>query len=143
MLSPSVIFHSHSRLDNIFSGCGRTIEQTLRDCLEGRTKPENIPHICVLQLPPLEGVPDAPRFVSLNNRRLYVFKELQRVGRLVGGVIPVRIRPSNKKETEKYRKQTLVCQARIKRGPGEGGAGEKALGGCGGVEAQIKHHVEE
>ena len=114
-LSPSVIFHSHSRLDNVFSGCGRTIEQTIRDCLTGRTTPDHIPQICVLQLPPVESDPGAPRFVSLNNRRLYVYKELLRLDKLKSGVITVRLRMATKKEAEKYRKQTLVPQARIKK----------------------------
>ena len=73
-LSPSGIYFSHSRLDTKFSGCGKDIATTLAEILAGHTPVQAIPLITVLEV---EG-----RHISLNNRRLYLFKELLRLGRL-------------------------------------------------------------
>ena len=148
-LSPDLIYHSHSRLEGVFSGCGKTIEGTLQDLLTGRIPPDAIPLISVLQLP--TPTPDSPRFVSLNNRRLYVFKELHKANKLKDGLITCRCRVATKKEAEKYLKQTLALNARIKKAPPSPGKGvSKKLtpgggggGGGGGARKKEEEEVEE
>ena len=147
-LSPDLIYHSHSRLEGVFSGCGKTIEGTLQDLMTGRIPPDAIPLISVLQLP--TPTPDSPRFVSLNNRRLYVFKELHKANKLKDGLITCRCRVATKKEAEKYLKQTLALNARIKKAqpsPGKGAVKKLATGGGsgggGGGGARKKEEEEE
>ena len=132
-LSPSLIYFSHSRLDTKFSGCGKDIATTLAEVLSGQTRLEAIPVITVLEV---EG-----RHVSLNNRRLYLFKELQRLGRLPGGVVPCRSQKPTPKEVKKYAGATLALSAKLtKCGPaprpgGGGGGGGGAAGAAGAAAA--------
>ena len=68
----SILF-THSRVSRWFSGCGMRLEDTLALILDGKLDATQLPMITVL------GSPDAPGVLfSLNNRRLWVFKELQR-----------------------------------------------------------------
>ena len=50
-LDPNEIAFSYKKLSPTFSGCGRSLRQTLADILEGRTKAEDLPLIAVLALP--------------------------------------------------------------------------------------------
>ena len=66
MLDPLCIRFTHSRIRPTFSGCGRTIEQTMNEIRAGAITPADLPRITVI---PLE---DGESYCSLNNRRLYV-----------------------------------------------------------------------
>lgn len=72
-VDPRRVRYAHSKIKPIFSGCGRTIEQTLEEIREGTTQPSDLPTITVI-LGPVDPVDEKPWFFSLNNRRLYVLK---------------------------------------------------------------------
>lgn len=68
ILDPRIIYFTHSRIRDTFSGCGRTIAQTESEILSGTLKVSDIPMITVLF--------DGARYYSHNNRRLFLFKKL-------------------------------------------------------------------
>lgn len=72
-VDPRRVRYAHSKIKPIFSGCGRTIEQTLDEIRGGKTLPTDLPAITVI-LGPVDPVDGQPCFFSLNNRRLFVFK---------------------------------------------------------------------
>ena len=143
-LSPSVIYFSHSRLDSRFSGCAKDIGTTLSEIVSGVTPLSAIPLITVLEVEGAEG----GRYVSLNNRRLYLFKELLRLGRLPGGEIQVRIKKPTAKEAKKY-SGTLALTAKLSK-CGASGKGQpaatttsKAGGGAAAVAVRQSHGAGE
>ncbi|CAN0447961.1 unnamed protein product, partial [Ectocarpus sp. 8 AP-2014] len=82
-VDPRHVRYAHSKIKPHFSGCGRTIEQTLGEIREGKTRPSDLPMITVLLGPPDPAVDGGQQqqqqqhqqcFFSLNNRRLFVFK---------------------------------------------------------------------
>lgn len=77
-VDPRRVRYAHSKIKPLFSGCGRTIEQTMREIRGGKTRVADLPMITVL-LGPLDPSDGQQWFFSLNNRRLFVFK--------VGGVL--------------------------------------------------------
>jgi hypothetical protein len=108
-LDPAVIRFTHSKIRPFFSGCGRKIEDTLNDILEGRLTIEQLPLILVL---PING-----EYFSLNNRRLYVMKELRDRGLLnyCGNEVSVRIKTALPKEQLRYTPQRCSLVAKIMR----------------------------
>lgn len=78
-VDPRHVRYAHSKIKPHFSGCGRTIEQTLDEIRDGKTRPSDLPMITVL-LGPTDPAVDGGQqqqqqcFFSLNNRRLFVFK---------------------------------------------------------------------
>jgi hypothetical protein len=73
-LDPEVIYFTHSKIRKRFSGCNKLLAETLQEVLEGRTPLSAIPRIRVIH--------DGNRYYSMNNRRLWLFKELKRAGYL-------------------------------------------------------------
>ena len=71
-LDPCIIYHTHSRIRNTFSGCGKKVEDTLNDLLTQRIKVSDLPMITVEY--------DGKNYYSLNNRRLYVIKKCKENG---------------------------------------------------------------
>ncbi|KAH3896178.1 uncharacterized protein LOC127864355 [Dreissena polymorpha] len=76
-LRPSDIHYSQDSINNTFDArckhSGVSIGQTLDDILEGRTNKNNIPIITVVEW---NG-----KWVTADNRRLWVFRELERLGK--------------------------------------------------------------
>lgn len=72
-VDPRRVRFAHSRIKPLFSGCGRTIDQTLAEIRAGKTVPSDLPMITVI-LGPIDTTDGQQWFYSLNNRRLYVFK---------------------------------------------------------------------
>lgn len=72
-VDPRRVRFAHSRIKPIFSGCGRTIEETLDEIRAGKTAPSDLPKITVI-LGPVDKQDGQQWFFSLNNRRLFVFK---------------------------------------------------------------------
>ena len=72
-VDPRRVRYAHSKIKPLFSGCGRTIEQTLCEIRAGKTRAADLPIITVL-LGPLDPSDGQQWFFSLNNRRLFVFK---------------------------------------------------------------------
>src|SRR3546814_893481 len=95
-IDPAHIRFTHSRIRPFFSGCGRRVEDTMNDILEGRMRFEDLPFITVIAM---EG---GDVFFSLNNRRMYVIKQLKERGFLQ--TVPVRIKSDaeRRKLREKY-----------------------------------------
>ena len=143
-LSPALIYFSHSRLDTKFSGCGKDIATTLAEILCGQTRVEAIPLITVLEV---EG-----RFISLNNRRLYLFKELLRLGRLPGGEVQCRSQKPTAKELKKYVSgATLALTAKLTNcgplpkaeGRGKAGGSKPAAAAAAGGSGAMPTEEEE
>ena len=93
-INPDCIRFTHSRIRPFFSGCGKRIEDSILELKSGCTKIEDIPQITVIEN---EG-----EFYSLNNRRLYMFKFLNREGLLPKGVIRVFKKKALDREIRKY-----------------------------------------
>lgn len=82
-----------------FSGCGRRIEDTIQSIVEGTTSVDDLPKITVLR-------GEGGHLFSLNNRRLYTFKQLRQLGalenRTPSNTINVRIKSALPREIKKY-----------------------------------------
>lgn len=72
-VDPRRVRYAHSKIKPVFSGCGRTIEQTLQEIRDGKTLPSDLPAITVL-LGPADPADGGGCYFSLNNRRLFVLK---------------------------------------------------------------------
>jgi hypothetical protein len=84
-IDPDIIYHTHSKIRNRFSGCGKLIEDTITEIISGKTKIEDLPIITVEY--------DGKNYYSLNNRRLYVIKHCKKIGLIK--TILVRIKKVN------------------------------------------------
>ncbi len=69
-IDPSIIYFTHSKIRNRFSGCNKTIDDTYNEIILGNTLINDIPRISVHYY--------NDKYISLNNRRLYLFKKLQK-----------------------------------------------------------------
>lgn len=88
-IDPSIIYFTHSKIRIRFTGCCKLLEETLEEIKTGITAIESIPKIRVIY--------DGTRYYSLNNRRLWVFKELNKIGLL--DLVKVELkRPESKSE---------------------------------------------
>lgn len=73
-LQPSVIYFTHSKIRNRFTGCGKTLQETLNELITGVIATSDIPSIRVYT--------DGTNYYSANNRRLWVFKQLETLGHI-------------------------------------------------------------
>ena len=94
-IDPLSVYFTHSRVRPQFSGCGRKLQDTLDDLLTGRMELETLPFITIL------GGGDGHYF-SLNNRRLWVLKELRKAGKLPLNVVRVRTKEALPRERDRY-----------------------------------------
>ncbi|KAJ3350518.1 hypothetical protein HDU91_006239 [Kappamyces sp. JEL0680] len=78
------------------------LQETFDEIMDGRTPVEAIPKIRVIF--------DGSRYYSLNNRRLWLFKELQKAGRL--DVVQVELRKPETKSEARLGQQTLSLTAK-------------------------------
>jgi len=99
-LNPDIIFHTHSKIRNRFSGCAKTIDETLEEIKSKVLNINNLPMITV----EYNGI----NYYSLNNRRLYVIKRCKELGLIE--TIKVRLIFKDRKE---YRKNTYSYSAKI------------------------------
>jgi hypothetical protein len=100
-----------------FSGCGRSVEQTLDDIRIGKISPNDLPTIQVI-VGTDTSLDGKPWYFSLNNRRLWVLKECQKEGLLERqhNMIRVRIRAfKSKREQERYTLQNCSLEAKFIR----------------------------
>lgn len=116
MVDPARCRFQHSKIRPYFSGCGRSIHETLENILEGKTKVSDLPPIQVLVGD--ESMDDelGPWYFSLNNRRLWVLKRLREQGHLekFGNKVAVRVRrPNSQKEKERYTLSNCALEARL------------------------------
>ncbi|KAL7454035.1 hypothetical protein ACHAWC_005682 [Mediolabrus comicus] len=127
-ISPSRIRYQHSRIRSTFSGCGRSVTDTLDEIRRGELNPWDLPVIQVL-VGPDENDGNGPWYFSLNNRRLWVFKQCLKEGLLDNSkhnnTIPVRIRlPKSAAEAERYSVNNCALEAKFMRESGGGGGGK-------------------
>ncbi|CAM9637813.1 unnamed protein product, partial [Phaeothamnion confervicola] len=154
-VDPRRIRFAHSRIRPVFSGCGRTLNATIEEVKTGQTSLSDIPTITVIEGPkkekndnrtadedvddggrrrgrgrkaPAENN-DEPWFFSLNNRRLYVFKELRDMGLLPCNTVRVRARAPKPHECKRYTLERCAERATVMGG---GSGGDGGGGGCDG-----------
>ena len=72
LLDPNIIFFTHSKIRERFSGCNKTIQETFEELKIKKIKITDIPKIKVLY--------DGTNYYSKNNRRLYLFKKCKNEG---------------------------------------------------------------
>ncbi len=108
-LNPIDIHFTHSVISERFTGCGKQLRETLQDIIENKTSVHDIPKIKVFYID--NGKNDII-YMSENNRRLWVFKELHRLGFL--DTVNVRLeRATNKKYYKNSKSYSL--HAKLKK----------------------------
>lgn len=116
MVDPARCRFQHSKIRPYFSGCGRSVHETLENIAEGKMEVSDLPPILVLVGD--ESMDDelGPWYFSLNNRRLWVLKRLREQGHLekFGNKVAVRVRrPNSQKEKERYTLSNCALEARL------------------------------
>ena len=99
---------THSKVFPNFSGCGITLEETLRQLLCGKMDITKLPKITVVRS---STHPDV--YYTLNNHRLWVLKELRRAD--VISSVTVRLRQMMPREQTKYTIARCASEATIMR----------------------------
>lgn len=111
MVDPCRVRFQHARIRPYFSGCGRSVTETLDSIREGVLSPSDLPPIQVIVGPESE---DGPWYFSLNNRRLWVLKRCREEGLLPNNKIYVRVRkPKSEQESARYSLQNCALEAKI------------------------------
>ena len=105
----SVVRFTHSRVQPFFSGCGIRLEDTLEQLTSGRMALEDLPTITVIA----NSSADVTFFVSLNNRRLWVLKQLHDQGYFGNRTIKVRVKKVLPREVNRYAIDRCVLNAKI------------------------------
>ncbi|GMH50708.1 hypothetical protein TrRE_jg776 [Triparma retinervis] len=125
-LDPDKIRFQHSRVKSHFSGCGRSVLGTLDDIRQGTTEVADLPPIQIIigDVNEEGGV----WYYSLNNRRLWVIKQLKKEG-LVERV-GTRARRFRGKEPRRYCIEKCVLEANL--------MGGKYITRAGGVGGGVK-----
>jgi len=98
---------THARVYARFSGCATLVEDTLAQMIDGRLSIEKLPMITVLQ-----SDTDPQVYYSLNNRRLWVLKQLRNMDRFTH--VAVRVRKMQPHENKKYTTERCMLEARLK-----------------------------
>lgn len=111
LVDPLEVYFTHARVRPFFSGCGRRLEDTLAELLAGRMRVEELPVITILY-----GAGGGTMYFSLNNRRLWVLKELRKAGAL--NTVRVRTKEALPREKERYTPTKCSLTATI-MGPSE------------------------
>ena len=97
---------THARVYARFSGCATLVEDTLSQIIDGSLSIEKLPMITVLQ-----SDTDPQVYYSMNNRRLWVIKQLRK---MIGVTqVAVRVRRMRPHEKKKYTPQRCVLEARL------------------------------
>ena len=115
-VDPRRIRYQHARIRPTFSGCGRSVVDTLQSIRDGKLKPENLPTIQVVSGASTDG--DERWYYSLNNRRLWVLKQCREEGLLSNNEIEVRVRqPKSAAEQERFTPEKCALEAKFLREP--------------------------
>lgn len=69
-LKPDIIYFTHSKIRNRFTGCGKYLTETYDEIVKNPDLINKIPKIKVIYNS------ETNEFYSMNNRRLWVFKKL-------------------------------------------------------------------
>ena len=115
-VDPARVPFQHSRIRPLFSGCGRSITETLESIRRHELAPEDLPPIQVLVGP--VGEDEQTWYFSLNNRRLWVLKRCREEGLLKNNQIRVRVRsPKSSGEESRYTIENCALEAKLMREP--------------------------
>lgn len=115
MIDPNRIRFQHSKIRPYFSGCGRSVMDTLDQMRQGKLAPDALPPIQVIAG---VGGEDDGWYFSLNNRRLWVLKRCREEGLLqrYNNEIKVRMRgPKSSSEMERYSVHNCAVEAKFLR----------------------------
>ncbi|KAL7513982.1 hypothetical protein ACHAXN_011854 [Cyclotella atomus] len=117
-IDPSRIRYQHSRIRPHFSGCGTSVHHTLESIQSGSLSVDDLPPIQVLIGP--SDTDGNPWYFTLNNRRLWVFKQLREGGYLTTRVpentVNVRVREvKSQSERERYTLENCSLDAKFIR----------------------------
>mmetsp|Transcript_14420 Transcript_14420/g.23932 ORF Transcript_14420/g.23932 Transcript_14420/m.23932 type:complete len:203 (+) Transcript_14420:104-712(+) len=104
-IDPVDIRFTHARIRPFFTGCGKRIQDTIQEIIDGT--------ITVADLPLITVIENEGHMFSLNNRRLYVIKHIQSLGLLQQNTITVLIKPALEREKKRYTIERCVLQAKI------------------------------
>lgn len=122
-IDPNTIYFTHSRVRPYFSGCGRRLEETLDDLMNGRMDLASLPIITILRGAGGSSDGTSGHYFSLNNRRLWVLKELRKAGKLPSNLVRVRTKEALPREKDRYTAGKCSLNASIMReGSGADGA---------------------
>ena len=102
------IYFTHSKIYPNFSGCGKKIVDTIEEITSGKIKASDLP---IITVHPCSSNPEA--FFSLNNRRLYVFKELMKMGELKEIEVRLKPLPAGKRNQDRYTEEKCSKNCRI------------------------------
>lgn len=116
-LSPSSIYFTHSRIRPQFTGCNKVIADTLLEIVDGVTRIVDIPLITVIE--------NQGCFFSLNNRRLYLFKQLEDMGLIPSEGIECYIKVALDREAAKYTPERCSLRGRLMGGKSAEQRGEE------------------
>lgn len=114
-VDPARVRFQHSRIRPYFSGCGRSVKETLEQIRNKELSPDDLPSIQVIISPDHKDGKDAWYF-SLNNRRLWVLKRCAEEGLLTDpeGRITVRARDMKRyTEEERYTVENCALEAKF------------------------------
>lgn len=103
-LDPSRIYFTNSKIRERFAH-GKPIQETLDELIQGQITVDHIPKIRVIY----DAVND--RYFSLNNRRLWVFKQLHQMGRL--SEVEVELRTPTSRSEARFCANTLNLTAKV------------------------------
>jgi hypothetical protein len=92
-IDPEQIYFTHSKIRYCFTGCNKTIDETLNDIRNNKISFNDLPKITVYI--------SNGNYFSQNNRRLYVAKICKHEGLLENDLIEVRVKkmPNKKNYT--------------------------------------------
>ena len=115
-VDPTRVRFQHSKIRPLFSGCGRSIYDTLDSIRKGEISPSDLPPIQVIVGPKTD---EGPWYFSLNNRRLWVLKRCREEGLLTNNnQIQVRVRPpKSSAEEARYSLENCALEAKVMREP--------------------------
>lgn len=107
-IQPDIVYFTHSRVRPQFTGCNKVIADTIAEIVSGQTKIEDIPMITVIE--------NDGNYFSLNNRRLFMFKELSRLGLVPPEGIQCFIKAALEREKQRYLPSRCSLRAKLMGG---------------------------
>jgi hypothetical protein len=118
-IDPERLRFQHSKIRSNFSGCGRSLQETLDAIRNGELSPHDIPPIQVI-VGPDENDGKGPWYFALNNRRAWVLKRCREENLIKNNLIRVRYRkPKTPAEAARYSLENCAVEAKIMQKPVE------------------------
>lgn len=113
-IDPAEIRFTHARIRPVFSGCAKQVTETLAELVDGRLRLRDLPMITIVS-----GASDgvSPPYFSLNNRRLWVLKQLRDRSLLPDNKVLVKLKPpqDTRRLRDKYTPEKCSLTAKFMR----------------------------